>query len=122
MRIFFLPLLTAVLLAGCATEKIPVEDPKALEVCAAQIKVLRDPYLAANSEEKHLAAKSLAEHLDFSFIRNVQTLDKIFLAKDAHISATRREVVFSYPYRDKDIQFRFVCAENTVLYADIVEK
>ncbi|MDD4818318.1 MAG: hypothetical protein PHI85_10145 [Victivallaceae bacterium] len=109
--------------AGCAsTEKIPVEDPLALKVCAAQIAVLRDPYCAPNSREKYEAAKYIADHVDFSFARNISTLDKIFLPSEVHVSETGNEFVFSYPYRENDVQFRFVRHGETVIMGEAVER
>ena len=111
------------LVSGCASpEKIPVEDPLALKNCAAQIAVLRDPYGAPNSREKYEAAKYIAEHIDFSYARNVKTLDKVFLPSEVHISESGNEFVFSYPYRENDVQFRFVRNGDVIISGTVVER
>ena len=105
--------LVTLVFAGCATEKIPVEDPK-------EIAVLRDPMLTSNSEEKFKAAEFIADNVDFSYTRNVATLDKLFLASEAATNGV--EIVFQYAYQDRIIQFRFRRYDNIILFAEVVKK
>ncbi|MEA4862843.1 MAG: hypothetical protein AB7F40_03950 [Victivallaceae bacterium] len=118
---WFLGVVAVIFAAGCA-ERIPVEDPLAVTVCAEEIKILKDPTLSANSQAKHEAAIRLTEQVDFSYTRNVATLLKFFSASDAHTSDDATILVFSYPYRKNDVQFRFRCSGTTVVSSEVVEK
>jgi len=118
---WMLSVVAALFAAGCATP-VPVEDPAALTECASEIVVLQDKTLSANSEAKHRAALAVADRIDFSYTRNVKTLLKIFAESDAHVSEDGRLLVFSYPYRQNDIQFRFRCSGVTVVTAEVVRK
>ena len=111
----------ALFAVGCVNQ-IPVEDPVALTECADQIKVLQDPLIPANSEAKHAAATKLADHVDFTYARNVKTLLKFFSAADAHVSEDGGILVFSYPYREHDVQFRFRCSGTTIVTSDVLVK
>lgn len=106
--------------AGCATEKIPVEDPVIFTEYAKEIAVLRDPMLTQNSEEKFKAAEFIADNVDFSYTRNVATLDKLFLASEAATNGV--EIVFQYAYQNRIIQFRFRRYDNIILFAEVVKK
>ncbi len=119
VKLLFAGLVTLVF-AGCATEKIPVEDPIVFTEYAKEIAVLRDPMLTSNSEEKFKAAEFIADNVDFSFTRNVATLDKLFLASEAATNGV--EIVFQYAYQDRIIQFRFRRYDNIILFAEVVKK
>jgi len=108
--------------AGCATEKIPVEDPAIFTEYAQAISVLKDPYLPSNSKEKYEAAVFLDEHVDFSYARNVSTLDKIFAVRDLNMDPEGDKFVFSYLYRGNNIQFRFVRNGDTIVYSAVVKR
>lgn len=112
--------LVTLVFAGCATEKIPVEDPIVFTEYAKEIAVLRDPMLKSNSEEKFKAAEFIADNVDFSYTRNVATLDKLFLASEAATNGV--EIVFQYAYQDRIIQFRFRRYDNIILFAEVVKK
>jgi len=114
--------IAAVLFAAGCVERIPVEDPMAVTACAEDIKILQDPMLAANSQAKHEAARRVAGQIDFSYARNVKTLLKFFAASDAHVSDDGTILVFSYPYRQRDVQFRFRCSGTTVVTSEVMEK
>ncbi len=122
MRMVKLLIAAAVTLiaAGCATQKIPVEDPVIFTEYAKEIAVLRDPMLAPNSEAKFKAAEFIADNVDFSYTRNVATLDKLFLASEASTNGV--EIVFQYAYKNDIIQFRFRRYDNIILFAEVVKK
>ncbi len=110
------------LLAGCQHESIPAEDPRVLTVYADEIAILQDPYLATNSPEKFNAAKVIAENVDFSFLRNVRTIEDIFLPSDAMQNKSQTEVGFYYPYKQNSVRFRFYRHDNIVIRSDVEVK
>ncbi len=117
-----------VILSGCQMpiarefKKIPAEDIDVLTLYAADIAVLKDKSLSPGSLEKYTAAKHLAENVDFTFARNVRTLDQIFGAWDAQIavmSTTAQTIVFHYSYKDKSVHFNFSRSKNLITLAEV---
>jgi len=112
-------------LAGCmskAPQKMLSEDIEMLTVFAPQIKVLQDPSLRTNSQEKYLAAKKLAEGVDFSLTRSVHTLEQIFLVKDALITRSVEygdEIAFYYNYQNNYVRFRFWRTKNVITESEV---
>ncbi len=114
----------AVGIAGCisAPEKMLSEDIEVLEVFAPEIRVLKNPKLRPGSREKYEAAKRLAEGVDFSLTRSVETLEQIFLPADALISRNIEfgdEIAFYYPYKDNYVRFRFWRTKNAVTDSEV---
>ena len=111
------------MLAGCAApKKMLSEDIEVLEVFAPEIKVLKNPHLRAASLEKYLAAKRIAEGVDFSLTRSVETLEQIFLPADALTSRNIEfgdEIAFYYPYKDHYVRFRFWRTKNAVTDSEV---
>ncbi len=111
-------------LAGCISspKKMLSEDIEVLEVFASEIKVLKNPNLRASSLEKYQAAKRLAEGVDFSLTRSVETLEQIFLPADALIGTNIEfgdEIAFYYPYKDHYVRFRFWRTKNAVTDSEV---
>ena len=111
-------------LAGCmsAPEKMLSEDIEVLEVFAPEIKVLKNPNLRTSSLEKYQAAKRLAEGVDFSLTRSVETLEQIFLPADAltsHSIEYGDEIAFYYPYKDHFVRFRFWRTKNAITDSEV---
>ncbi len=112
------------LIAGCTTTKIPSEDIDVLKIYRPEIAVLHSS-LPPNSKEKYEAAKVLADNVDFSFTRSVQTLDEIFSAVDARVdvpNAADQMLMFYYQYRDHSIRFCFYRYGDTITKVEIIEK
>ena len=126
MKRYFFPAAAAVLLlAGCATERLPSEDIEVPVVCADIIKVLKDPSIGPNSRQKYEAAKALVKKVDLTFTRETATLNEIFYHKDALIDfpdLPDRTITFNYQYRDNYIRFQFRTFRNFVTRVDITEK
>ncbi|MBQ7207851.1 MAG: hypothetical protein IJS01_08650 [Lentisphaeria bacterium] len=126
MKKYFFPAAAAVLLlAGCATERLPSEDIEVPVVCADIIKVLKDPSIGPNSRQKYEAAKALVKKVDLTFTRETSTLNEIFYHKDALIDfpdLPDRTITFNYQYRDNYIRFQFRTFRNFVTRVDITEK
>lgn len=109
--------------AGCAApKKMLSEDIEVLQVFAPEIKVLKNPNLRAASFEKYQAAKRLAEGVDFSLTRSVETLEQIFLPSDALTSTNIEfgdEIAFYYPYKEHYVRFRFWRTKNAVTDSEV---
>lgn len=128
MRVFksFMLLVAAfgIMLSGCVSQvdKMLSEDIEILEVFAPEIRVLMDPRLPTNSQEKYLAAKKLAEGVDFSLTRSVETLEKIFLVRDALITRSVEygdEIAFYYNYQNHYVRFRFWRTKNVITESEV---
>ena len=129
MRIFqktllLLTMTAGLILSGCASQpdKMLSEDIEILEVFAPEIRVLMDPRLPTNSQEKYLAAKKLAEGVDFSLTRSVETLEKIFLVRDALITRSVEygdEIAFYYNYQNHYVRFRFWRTKNVITESEV---
>lgn len=126
-KISLLMLLGAVVFSGigCAggrPARMLSEDIEVLEVFAPEIKVLMDRRLPTNSKEKYLAAKRLAEGVDFSLTRSVETLESIFLVRDALITRSVEygdEIAFYYNYQDHYVRFRFWRTKNVITESEV---
>ena len=129
MRIFqktllLLTMAAGLILSGCASQpdKMLSEDIEMLEVFAPEIRVLMDPRLPTNSQEKYLAAKRLAEGVDFTLTRSVETLEKIFLVRDALITRSVEygdEIAFYYNYQNHYVRFRFWRTKNVITESEV---
>ena len=129
MRVFkktmlLLTMAAGLILSGCAgtPDKMLSEDIEMLEVFAPEIRVLMDPRLPTNSQEKYLAAKRLAEGVDFSLTRSVETLEKIFLVRDALITRSVEygdEIAFYYNYQNHYVRFRFWRTKNVITESEV---
>ena len=129
MRIFqktllLLTMAAGLILSGCASQpdKMLSEDIEILEVFAPEIRVLMDRRLPTNSQEKYLAAKRLAEGVDFSLTRSVETLEKIFLVRDALITRSVEygdEIAFYYNYQNHYVRFRFWRTKNVITESEV---
>ena len=122
--LFLLMIAAGLMLSGCASQpdKMLSEDIEILEVFAPEIRVLMDPRLPTNSQEKYLAAKKLAEGVDFSLTRSVETLEKIFLVRDALITRSVEygdEIAFYYNYQNHYVRFRFWRTKNVITESEV---
>ena len=122
--LFLLMIAAGVMLSGCASQpdKMLSEDIEMLEVFAPEIRVLMDPRLPTNSQEKYLAAKRLAEGVDFTLTRSVETLEKIFLVRDALITRSVEygdEIAFYYNYQNHYVRFRFWRTKNVITESEV---
>ena len=122
--LFLLMIAAGLMLSGCASQpdKMLSEDIEMLEVFAPEIRVLMDPRLPTNSQEKYLAAKRLAEGVDFTLTRSVETLEKIFLVRDALITRSVEygdEIAFYYNYQNHYVRFRFWRTKNVITESEV---
>ena len=116
-------------LSGCRApvehkfSKLPAEDIDVLTVFADDIAVLKNPEYSPGGLEKYTAARHIAEGVDFTFARNVSTLDNIFGARDAQIavmSTTSQIIVFHYEYEGKVVQFNFSRSKNLITQSAVI--
>ncbi len=129
MRKFLLAALAAVLLlgvgAGCVwqEERLPSEDIDVLTKFAPEIAILKNRQYSAGSKEKYEAAERLAAGVDFSFTRNVLTLEDIFDPRDATrlpVRLNEEFIIFSYSYGNKVLNFNFARTNNAVTNSEVV--
>ena len=112
------------LLGGCvsAPPKMLSEDIEVLSVFASEIKVLKDRRIRTNSQQKYLAAKKIAEGVDFSLTRSVETVAQIFDPADALVTKSVEygdEVAFYYNYQNGYVRFRFWYTKNAVTDSEV---
>ena len=108
---------------GCASEeKLPAEDLEVMQFYEKEIKVLQNPNLPPNSREKYEAAKVLAENVDFTLLRELNTMNKIFYHGDAMIDTPDqpdRSIAFYYPWEGHHVRFIFHTYKTWVLRAQV---
>lgn len=110
--------------AGCSTAKLASEDIDVLRIYGPEIAVLHSS-LPPNSREKYNAAKTLVDNIDFSYTRNVQTLDAIFSSRDARVDAQNaadQMLMFYYQYDAHSIRFCFYRYGDIITKVEIIEK
>lgn len=111
--------------SGCASQqpkKMLSEDIDVLTVFAPEIKVLKNRRLRTSSQEKYEAAKRLAEGVDFSLTRSVETLAQIFDPNDALTTKSIEfgdEIAFYYNYKDNYVRFRFWRTRNAITDSEV---
>ena len=112
--------------SGCAPEeRLPAEDLEVMQFYEKEIKVLQDPKLPHNSREKYEAAKVLAEKVDFTLLRELNTMNKIFYHGDALIDTPDqpdRSIAFYYPCEGHYVRFIFHTYGTWVLRAKVDQK
>ncbi len=124
-KILFAGLAGALLWCGCAPEppkKMLSEDIETLTVFGPEIAVLKDRRYPTNSREKYEAAKRLAEGVDFSLTRSVETLEQMFSPADALQSRSVEygdEIAFYYNYQDHFVRLRFWRSKNAVTDSEV---
>ncbi len=127
---FFLAGLAIMLLSGCSTsqsEKLPAGDIDIYTKYDYEIATLHNPALRTDSKKKYEAALTLYKNIDFSFVREVSTLGKIFGARDAHlskISFENEKQTIIYVYRHKGIRVRFVFIRynNAIIHSEFTDE
>jgi outer membrane murein-binding lipoprotein Lpp len=127
MRIFTV-VSVFMLIAGCASltkEKLPAGDIDIYKLYGAEIDTLHNQALRTDSREKFEAAMTLYNNVDFSFVREVSTLEKIFGAHDAHLgtrSHEKQNIIYVYRYRGKRVRFVFLRYNNAVIHSECTDK
>lgn len=116
------------LISGCSSlqkEKLPAGDIDIYKLYAAEIDILHNPALRTDSREKYEAALTLYKNVDFSFVREVATLEKIFGAGDAHLgtpSYEQQNIIYVYRYKDKRVRFVFLRYNNAVIHSECTDE
>ena len=102
--------------------KLPAEDIEIFNVCKEEIAILKNPRISARSKEKYDAAISLSLKVDFSYVRTVEFLGKVFSEKDAKINKIDNNVytvVVYYQYKNKYISYEFKRFDNQIISCSI---
>ena len=105
---------------GCRT-KLPAGDVDINRNFAVEVATLKDPNLSTSSLEKYNAACIIAENVDFSYLRDIESMEAIFGAKDA-VSGSfdgKDYVLYTYKFLNKSIQFRFSIEGVTIINASV---
>ncbi|MDD5727764.1 MAG: hypothetical protein PHV59_04285 [Victivallales bacterium] len=116
------------LLLGCSSfqhEKLPAGDVDIYTIYASEIDILHNSKLRPDSQLKYEAAMTLYRNVDFSFIREVGTLEKIFGAGDAHMGKAnfeKQDIIFLYRYKGQRVRFVFTRYNNTVIHSECTDK
>jgi hypothetical protein len=115
---------TIILFSGCATsnsDKLPAGDIDIYKIYSGEIATLQNTTLSPNSELKYEAALTLYKNVDFSFVRELPTLEKIFGTRDVHLGKVNYEkqtIIYLYRYKNKRVRFVFMRYNNTVIHSE----
>jgi len=124
----FLSLTAAMLFFGCASsnsEKLPAGDIDIYKRYRAEIATLHNPALRTDSQLKYEAALTLYKNIDFTYAREVSTLEKIFAARDARLSKVNYEkqtIIFLYRYKNKRVRFVFIRFNNSIIHSECTDQ
>jgi hypothetical protein len=128
-KLYFLFKVAAItMLFGCATiqnEKLPAGDIDIYTKYAREIETLHNKALRPDSEPKYKAALTLYKNVDFSFVRSVDTLNKIFGAHDAHLGNKyyeKQQIIFLYRYRGKRVRFVFIRYNDSIIHSECTDQ
>ncbi|MFA6716761.1 MAG: hypothetical protein WC082_04010 [Victivallales bacterium] len=116
------------LASGCSVlpkEKLPAGDIDIYKLYASEIDILHNQSLRTDSKEKYEAAMTLYNNIDFSFVREVSTLEKIFGARDAHLGHRDHEkqnIIYVYRYKGKRVRFVFLRFNHAVVHSECTDK
>ena len=127
---FFLAGLAIMLLSGCSTsqsEKLPAGDIDIYTKYDYEIATLHNSALRTDSKQKYEAALTLYENIDFSFVRDVATLGKIFGARDAHLSKIsfeneKQTIIYVYRHKGKRVRFVFIRYNNAIIHSECTDE
>ena len=120
-----LPLAAIALLCGCATDKMPSEDIEIFTKHKEIIDVLKSNRYSVYSKEKYEAAKKLIKVVDFSFTRELKTVNEIFNYRDMLVDDQRHDspiYTFNYRYGDNYVRIRFFSHRMFVVRTEVTEK
>ena len=122
----FLTAFVIMLCYGCATttDKLPAGDIDIYVKYKDEIATLHSSKLRADSKRKYEAALTLYKNVDFSFVRELSTLEKIFSARDAHLGKKNFEkqtIIYVYRYKDKRVRFVFLRYNNAIIHSECTD-
>jgi hypothetical protein len=124
----FLVVLAAILLYGCSTSdtgKLPAGDIDTYVKYKNEIATLHDPTLRTDSKRKFDAAMTLYKNIDFSFVRELSTLEEIFSARDAHLGKPdyeKQTIIYVYRYKEKRVRFVFIRYNKAIIHSECTDK
>ena len=124
----FLIALATILLYGCSTsqtDKLPAGDVDIYVQYKNEIATLHDPTLRTDSKRKFDAAMTLYKNIDFSFVRELSTLEKIFSARDAHLAKPNYEkqtIIYVYRHKGKRVRFVFRRYNKVIIHSECTDK
>jgi len=108
------------LCAACATVKIPASDNKALTKYDREIACVKSTDISA--ERRYAAAEVLFEKLDFSYIRDVESLNAV-LGKGARTASFDGDrLQYTYSYGNKSITAIFWNQGHSIVRSNVIYK
>lgn len=125
---FLLAGLTIMLFSGCVSsrsDKMPAGDIDMYRIYGNEIATLHNDTLRTDSKLKYAAALTLYKNVDFSFVRTLTELDKIFGAHDARLGDRNYEkqtIIFLYRYRGKRVRFVFTRYNSAIIHSECTDK
>ncbi len=126
--VFLLAGLAILLFSGCSTSrtgKLPAGDIDIYTRYAGEIATLHNNALRPDSKAKYEAALTLYKNVDFSFVREVATLNKIFGAHDAHLGSKyykEQTIIFLYRHKGKRVRFVFSRYNNAIIHSECTDE
>ncbi|MDD3153361.1 MAG: hypothetical protein PHS41_00725 [Victivallaceae bacterium] len=111
-------------LGGCATP-LPPMDIDVPTVCKNEIQTLQNPAIKRNTEEKYRAAKSLVRKIDFTFLPDLPTVEKIFGRRDAVIDRADDEnqvIIYYYTWKNHFVRVAFWRYKHLITKCEIKEE
>ena len=96
-----------------------------ISVMARSFSTMEGIQYYSNSKEKYEAAKVLADKVDFTLLRELNTMNLIFYHGDALIDTPNepdRSIAFYYPYEGHYVRFIFHTYKTWVLRAKVDQK
>ncbi len=120
---FAIALLAMTLVSGgCWSSRLPAGDQDIYTRYKNEIAVLRNPNLKANTMAKYEAACNLADGVDFTFLRSVDTIKKIFGEHDIHAgpeSGGNQILALYYSTSKGSIRFIFYRYDDVIVHCEI---
>ena len=114
----------ALVISGCATQKLPAGDIEVMQKYRTEVEILRDPKIKANTKIKFEAAKVIVDNVDFSYARSWHDLEEIFGFNDV-VGKTRyggkKSLVFKYSWQDQVIEVNVFFSGHSVTRVNVKE-
>lgn len=118
-------LAAAMILGGCWSSKLPAGDHDIYTRYKNEIAILQNPNLPTTSMEKYEAASRLADGVDFSFLRNYDTIRRIFGENDLHagpVSGGNQVLALYYSTSRGSIRFVFYRYGDVIVHSEIARR
>lgn len=120
LKVLFSSLAVALFAVSCSTAKLPASDNEALTKYEREIACVKSPDISA--EKKYNAAEKLFEKLDFTFIRDINSLHAVLGKGSLAASFDGDRIQYVYSYGNKSITAIFWHQGNNIVRSNILYK